>query len=958
MPLFGFPGRNEVDRMSVLRRFLPKVLLVGLFLSVAIFPLVEKEAGTAADPLTLEERAFVAANGPIRYAPDPLFPPFEFLDSSRVARGITPDLLAIMGKKLGVEFRTVAYPTWSDVLDAVKRGEVDLLGTLTRTPEREGFLLFSRSYLSVPYVLFVRQEGDDPESIDDMVSRRLGVVKNYGINTWLSAEHPNIRPVAVEDTATGLTMVATGQLDAMLETLPVGAQIVREKSLTNIRIVPRHIYTLPQHFGVRRSEPLLLSIVQKGMDSLTETERSEVFVRWTGQDFSRPSPAITPFLRNTLFFLVAAAVFSLAWIATLRRSVRRATRSLRESEERYRELFENANDIIYTHDLAGNFTSINKAAQQATGYTLDEALKTNIFSVLAPESVDVVRQMMSRRGTEGGQTQYELEIVRKDGRRVPLEVSTRIIFRGGKPVGVQGIARNITERKRGEETLRESEERFRVLSEQSPLGMALIDHQGRYGYVNPAFVAIFGYTLEEVPTGADWFRAAFPDPDVRREAIRKWKEDRARSGVGEARPRTFDVTCKDGARKSILFRSVSLSRGRQFVIYEDVTRQRELQAQLQQAMKMEAVGRLAGGIAHDFNNLLTVIIGNVSLALVKLAPSDPAGGLLAEVSKAAERAALLTQQLLAFSRKQIIEPKVLNLNDLIADLNAMLVRLIREDIKIEILPGKDLGAVKIDPGQFQQVLINLVVNARDAMPGGGKIIIETANRELDDDYCYMHPYVEPGRFVMVAVSDTGHGMGEEVTAHIFEPFFTTKPKGKGTGLGLATTHGVVKQSGGSIEVYSEVGIGTTFKIYLPRVEEKVSKPARDDQPRELLGGTETVLLVEDEEIVRDLCVRILCDSGYRVFQAGNGDEAIALATGFEERIDLLLTDVVMPGMSGPELATQLVLHHPETKVLFTSGYTENAITRHGALKEGVNFINKPYTPSSLAKKVREVLDNA
>ena len=209
----------------------------------------------------------------------------------------------------------------------------------------------------------------------------------------------------------------------------------------------------------------------------------------------------------------------------------------------------------------------------------------------------------------------------KDGRRVPLEVSTRIIYRGGKPIGVQGIARDITERKRGEETLRESEERFRVLSEQSPLGMALIDHQGRYGYVNPAFVAIFGYTRDEVPTGADWFRAAFPDSDARREAIRKWKEDRARSGVGEARPRTFDVTCKDGARKSILFRSVSLSRGRQFVIYEDVTRQRELQAQLQQAMKMEAVGRLAGGIAHDFNNLLTVIIGNVSLALVKLAPS-------------------------------------------------------------------------------------------------------------------------------------------------------------------------------------------------------------------------------------------------------------------------------------------------------------------------------------------------
>ena len=293
--------------MNILRRFLPKVLLLCLLLSLVIFLFVEQEAGAAADPLTPEERAFVAAHGSIRYAPDPLFPPFEFLDSTGVARGITPDLLNIMGRKLGIEFRTVAYPTWSDVLEGVKRGKVDLLGTLTRTPEREGFLLFSRPYLSVPYVLFVRQNGGNPETVEDMVSRRLGVVRNYGINTWLSAEHPGIRPVVVEDTATGLTMVATGQLDALLETLPVGAHIVREKSLTNIRIVPRTIYSLPQHFGVRKEDPLLLSIVQKGMDSLTETERSEVFVRWSGQDFSRPPPVIPPLLRNVLLFLVAAA---------------------------------------------------------------------------------------------------------------------------------------------------------------------------------------------------------------------------------------------------------------------------------------------------------------------------------------------------------------------------------------------------------------------------------------------------------------------------------------------------------------------------------------------------------------------------------------------------------------------------------------------------------------------------
>jgi len=819
--------------MNIHRCFLRKVLLIGLFLSVAVSPLPGQEAGTAVDPLTPEERAFIAAHGPILYAPDPEFPPFEFLDSSGIARGITPDLLTVMGKRLGVEFRTVAYPTWSDALEAVKRGKVDLLGTLTRTPEREGFLLFSRSYLSVPYVLFVRQNGGDPETIEDLVSRRLGVVRNYGIKTWLAAEHPKIHPVEVENPATGLTMVATGQLDALLEALPVGAHIVREKGLTNIRIVPRHIYTLPQHLGVSKREPLLLSIAQKGLDSLTETDRSEAFVRWTGQDFSRPPPAISPLIRNVLLVLAAAALLSLTWIVALKRSVRLATQSLRESEER-----------------------------------------------------------------------------------------------------------------------------FRVLSEQSPLGMALIDRQGRYEYVNPAFVSMFGYTLEEIPTGADWFRVAFPDPEVRAEVIRAWKEDLAGAGVGEARPRSFDVACKDGAPKSIQFRPVSLSSDRQFVIYEDVTRQRELQAQLQQAMKMDAVGRLAGGVAHDFNNLLTVIIGNVSLALGKVQQSAPVAGILSEVNKAAERAARLTQQLLAFSRKQIIEPKILNFNDLIADLNAMLVRLIREDINIRILPGEDLGMVKIDAGQFQQVLVNLVVNARDAMPGGGAILIETSNAELDSTYCARHPYVKPGRYVMVTVSDTGHGMSKEVKSQIFEPFFTTKAKGSGTGLGLATTYGAVKQAGGSIEVYSEVGRGTTFRIYLPRVEGEPSEVVSADPPQKLQGGTETVLLVEDEEIVRNLCARILEELGYRLLQAGSGDEAITLALGYGERIDLLLTDVVMPGMNGRELAGRLARIHPETRVLFTSGYTDNAIVHHGVLDEGVSFLGKPYSPLVLAKKVREVLDKA
>ena len=371
---------------------------------------------------------------------------------------------------------------------------------------------------------------------------------------------------------------------------------------------------------------------------------------------------------------------------------------------------------------------------------------------------------------------------------------------------------------------------------------------------------------------------------------------------------------------------------------------------------MEAVGRLAGGVAHDFNNLLTVISGYTELLLRKIGKESPMYGDLDEIKRAGERAALLTRQLLAFSRKQIIEPKVIHLDHLVAEMHKMLTRLIGEDISIQVTTGKSLGSVKVNPGQFQQILMNLAVNARDAMPGGGKIVIETANVDLDAGYCASHPYVTPGRYVMLSVSDTGKGMSEEVKAHIFEPFFTTKAKGSGTGLGLATTYGAVKQAGGSIEVYSEVGIGTTIKIYLPRVEEQAVKPVIDDRPTDLPGGTETVLLVEDEDIVRNLCVQILERLGYRVLQARNGTEAIAEVRGYGDRIDLLLTDVVMPGMNGNELATQLVRHHPEMKVLFTSGYTDDAIVHHGVLDEGVMFIGKPYTPLALAGKVREVLD--
>jgi PAS domain S-box-containing protein len=384
--------------------------------------------------------------------------------------------------------------------------------------------------------------------------------------------------------------------------------------------------------------------------------------------------------------------------------------------------------------------------------------------------------------------------------------------------------------------------------------------------------------------------------------------------------------------------------------------QRKLQEQLQQAMKMEAVGRLAGGVAHDFNNLLTGISGNVQLALFDLKSTDPLADTLREIGRAAESAAALTHQLLAFSRKQLIEPKVIDLNDLISSMIKMMGRLIGEDIELRTKLGKNLEMVKIDPGQFEQILVNLAINARDAMPNGGILIIETANVELDSEYCHTHTYTNPGRYVMLAVSDTGLGMSAEIKSHVFEPFFTTKEKGKGTGLGLATIYGTVKQALGSIEVYSEEGNGTTFKIYLPLVEEKPEKFDKNIRLMEIQGGKETILLVEDEEIVRNLAIRILKRLGYKALCASSGGDALIMAEQYSGQIHLLFTDIIMPGINGRQLAERISILHPEIRVLFSSGYTEDVIAHHGIIDKDLHFIGKPYTPATLAKAIRNTLD--
>ncbi|MBS3905981.1 MAG: response regulator [Syntrophaceae bacterium] len=378
--------------------------------------------------------------------------------------------------------------------------------------------------------------------------------------------------------------------------------------------------------------------------------------------------------------------------------------------------------------------------------------------------------------------------------------------------------------------------------------------------------------------------------------------------------------------------------------------------QLRQAQKVEAIGRLAGGIAHDFNNLLTIIKGNNQLSLMEIKKDDPLRENIEQVEKAADRAAALTRQLLAFSRRQVLEVKVLDLNTILRDMEKMLHRVIGEDIGLVTLLAENLGTVKADPGQIEQVVMNLAVNARDAMPKGGKLTIETANVELDQNYARNHVAVTPGRYAMLSVSDTGVGMSPEVKERIFEPFFTTKEKDKGTGLGLSTVYGIVKQSGGNIWVYSEPGQGTAFKIYLPRVDEPPEEAGEKVVQKKLPGGGETILVVEDEEKVRQVAVQILTKNGYTVLEASHGDEARQICEQHGGPIHLIVTDVVLPGMNGRELAESLVSRHPGAKALHMSGYTDNAIVHHGVLEKGLSFLQKPFNLEDLLRKVREVLD--
>ncbi|MBN1223056.1 MAG: PAS domain S-box protein [Candidatus Aminicenantes bacterium] len=629
-----------------------------------------------------------------------------------------------------------------------------------------------------------------------------------------------------------------------------------------------------------------------------------------------------------------------------------------EDDEKMRMFFENTNSLVAILTVEGRYEYVSPSYERLMGYSSEELLGQSGFDHIHPDDVNRLADVLAQ-GISGEIDRiYGLtyRMTDKNGRLHYLKGNFDSIRDDrGTLIHVGFVGDDISDLRQSEDSLDKEKENFRLLVEAFPLGVLLFDSAQRIVYINSKFTKIFGYTKNDIGTEQDWLKAAYPSPEYRRQILESWKQGQDKVGREDISAHKYSVTCKDGTEKTAVIYYITLEGGQHLIVCQDITRQESIEAQFLHAQKMESIGRLASGIAHDFNNLLTTIIGNADFALMDLKHEDPSYEVVREIKEAADRAAKLTRQLLTFSRKQSRRPEVLSLNMKVRETEKMLKRLIGENIELELLLAPELKPVEIDPGQVEQIIMNLAVNARDAMPSGGKLTIQTTDVELTEDGPISPVELIPGNYVLFSMSDTGTGIPREVQEQIFEPFFTTKEKGRGTGLGLSTVYGVVKQNNGNILIYSEPGMGTTVKIFLPVHTRGASEKRKETGQEVYLHGTEVILLTEDEERVRKIVAMMLKRYGYTVITAGNGQEALHLFKVSDKPVNLLLTDMIMPGMNGLELAKALREVDLNLKVLCMSGHTDTTLFE-GLREEGFAFIHKPFSPPALAGKIRELLD--
>jgi PAS domain S-box-containing protein len=791
---------------------------------------------------------FATARTPVRDRLPPLllladqdYPPLSYRDGD-AASGMDVEIARALSGKLGRDIRVVVMD-WDLAQQKVLRGEADGLLSMSVSPDRQALFDFTDSTITHDFGIFVRRGGLANTGPVELSGKRIGVTPGGLPRRLLAPAHDLVLIRNYED---GFARLASGAIDAVAADRWVGAYTLERGGFRGIVATGPPFATLPGGIAVRKGQRALVDDLDAAVRVLkSDGTLEQIQERWRPKEMlfvsrQRVNRLVT---LGAIVSLTAVCAAVALWAMTAARhsrarkalesngiiARRQAEEALRRTETSYREVVENANDVIFTVDREGHCLSMNRAGREITGYVADDTRGIHLAKLVAPDYADFARQQLERVLDGEVVPTFELEIVSREGRRLTLELDVHALYSGGTRIGVQGIARDITVRK-------------------------------------------------------------------------------------------------------------------------------ELEGQLRQAQKMEAIGRLAGGIAHDFNNLLTVIVGYSELVGAALGPDSPVHEDVCEIRRAASSAESLTRQLLIFSRKDVVQPAVLDLNEIVDRLDRMLRRIVGEDIHFIVRLAHDPARIKADAGQIEQVVMNLVVNARDAMPEGGSLTVETQAVLLDEAFVRKHSRSTAGAFVRLTVADTGHGMTPEVRAQIFTPFFTTKGPSTGTGLGLATVHGIVLQSGGWIDVESQVGTGTRFAIYFPRV---TMEPAAGTQVSArtsvAVGVTGTILFVEDDDSIRALGARTLRNQGFTVLVARHAAEALQMAEDPNRRIDLLLTDIVMPGLSGRELAARLLQSRAGLKVLYTSGYNDDAVALRDVQVNGPGFIQKPYSSGELARHVRVLL---
>jgi PAS domain S-box-containing protein len=899
------------------------------------------------------------------------YPPYEYLDENGRPAGYNVELTRAIAQEVGVDIEIRLGP-WSDIVQGLESGEIDVIQGIFYSEKRDEKFDFTQEHTVNHCVSVVRKgEGPTPITLAELAGKRI-VVQRGDIMHDFAVEHGLANQIsAVDSQEDALRELAQGQHDCALLSRMTAFYWIKKNGWNNL-VVGRRPFLSPQYcYAVRNNQKALLTQFGEGLKVLDETgEYRRIYEKWMGvyQEGASSFSTTLRYIAMVAVPLLAVLFASFMWTWSLRKQVARRTKDLHRSE-----------DLLNTAQSISKIGGWEWDADHHKWFWTEETYRiydldpsrdlpagreqtAQILNCYAEEDRPHILSAFRCCLDEGGAYELESRFTTTKGRKLWVRTTGRAVMEKGRVVRVVGSIQDVTDSKRAEQALRESEIRFRALFENAPLPYQSLNEKGFFLDVNRKWLDTLGYEKDEVVGRwfGDFLGQGFVEHFDRNFPM--FKQACAIDGV------EFDMVKKDGQVIQVAFNGrIQLDGEGRFVcthcIFVDITERRraeeerdKLHSQLLQAQKMESVGRLAGGVAHDFNNMLGVIMGHAELALDEIDPAQSIFKDLQEIRKAAQRSADLTRQLLAFARKQTVNPKVLDINETVEGMLKMLRRLIGEDIQLAWLPVADLWTIKVDPAQIDQILANMCVNARDAIAGVGKVTIETKNVTFDASYCAAHADFPPGDFVLLAVSDNGCGMDKDVLGKVFEPFFTTKEMGKGTGLGLATVYGIVKQNNGFINVYSEPGQGTTFKIYLPRTEVQVFEEQTLQREQKDLKGAETILLVEDEESILALAKAILERHGYKVLPARSPIEAMHAAQAHPDRIHLLITDVVMPGMNGKDLNEKLGALKPGLKCIFMSGYTANVIAHHGILDEGIHFIQKPFSVKAIAEKVREVLD--